>query len=89
MNFPEEVSAEKIKNNLEIHHKVILAEGQGLLKDKILRIGHLGPIGPADHLKGLKALALELKREAPHRFDDATIKEALKQAGKILYLEFI
>jgi len=87
VELPEGVSAQRIKNNLQTYHKVILATGQGPLRDKILRIGHLGPIGPADHLKGLKALALELKREAPNHSDDATVKKALKQAEKTLNLE--
>ena len=81
IQIPKALSAGQIKKSLE-QKGLILAGGQGLLKDKILRIGHIGPIQPSDHLMALRALALELKKKAPRDFDDKKIKTALKSATK-------
>ncbi len=87
IQLPPGLSAEKIKKNLQARHNVVVAGGQGELKNKILRLGHLGPIGPGDQMRGLKALAEEMKKEAPKLFDEAKIKDALKRAEKILKAE--
>ena len=84
IQIPENLSAESIKKNLQDHHGIVLAGGQGALKGKILRMGHLGPINPTDHLKVLKALALELKKRDPLTFNDKKIKKALKRAKNTL-----
>lgn len=84
IKIPKNLSAEQIKKNLEQKHGIVLAGGQGKLKNKILRIGHLGPISATDQLRALKALALELSKEDPKRFQDKKIKEALKRAKQCL-----
>ena len=76
--------AEELKKNLEKNHQVIAAGGQGILKDKILRIGHLGPLSNKDFMKGLKALAFELNKKEPAVFTKEKIKSGLKKAHKIL-----
>lgn len=84
LQIPEFLSVKDIKKDLQENHGVVLAEGQGVLKDKILRIGHLGPISPQDHLRALKALTVELKNKAPSFFSDKNIKEALERAREVL-----
>ena len=83
--LPEALSAERLKKNLRENHGVIFAGGQEELKDKILRIGHLGAISRKNHLKALRALAKELKKEKPELFNDKKIKTALWKARKSLY----
>ena len=84
VKIPENLSGEEIKKNLQTHFGIVLAGGQGKLKDKILRIGHLGPITPSDQLRALEALALELKRLNPLFFNDKKRKKALKETRKVL-----
>ena len=77
-------SAQTLKKKLEEKHHVFVAGGQGKLKGKILRIGHLGPLSNEDFMKGLKALALELKSLEPTSFTEKKVSEALNQAKIIL-----
>ena len=86
IEIPENLSATEIKKNIEKNHSVILAGGQGGLKNKILRIGHLGFISYRDHLRGLKALALELNKKDPKTYELSKIKSALKKARKTLQI---
>lgn len=51
-----------IKKNLEKNHHIIVGGGQERLKNKIIRIGHLGPIEKEDFSYALKALAQEIKQ---------------------------
>lgn len=84
IKVPEPLSAGEIKKNLEEGHGVVLAGGQGPLKGKILRIGHLGPLSKRDHLRGLKALAWELNKQDSKSFDRKKVAEALRKAKKPL-----
>ena len=68
IKIPKNLSVKAIRKNLQENHGIVIAGGQGLLKDEILRIGHLGPIKPQSHLRALKALALELKKKSSHNF---------------------
>ena len=77
-------SADSVKKSLEENHQVFLAGGQGILKNKILRIGHLGPLSNKDFLRGLKALAWELKTREASFFTQEKINLALKKAKDIL-----
>ncbi|MCZ0931699.1 MAG: alanine--glyoxylate aminotransferase family protein [Oligoflexia bacterium] len=77
-------SAEAIKKSMEENHQVFTAGGQGALKNKILRIGHLGPLSNKDFMRGLKALAIELKKREPSVFTEAKTKSALKKAQEAL-----
>ena len=84
IKVPENLSGEDLKKSLQTHQGLLLAGGQGKLKGKILRIGHLGPIAPSDQLRALNALALELRKQDPHFFDDKKIKEAAKKVKEVL-----
>ena len=77
-------SAEIIKKNLEKKHHVFVAGGQGRLKNKILRIGHLGPLSNKDFMRGLQALAFELRKQDPSHFTKEKTAWALKKAQNIL-----
>ena len=76
--------AERIKNCLEKNSGIVFAGGQGELKNKILRIGHLGPLSGKDMMRALKALAWEIKKTHPQLFNDKQIGEALKKAKRVL-----
>lgn len=84
IKIPKNLSAKIIKKDLQKNYGIVLADGQGILKDTILRIGHLGPISYQKHLKALRALASELHRKAPLSFNNKKIKEALNRAKKVL-----
>ena len=77
-------SADAIKKSMEENHQVFTAGGQGALKNKILRIGHLGPLSRKDFIRGLKALAFELNKREPSVFTKEKIRSALKKAQYIL-----
>ena len=84
IQIPKKLSAQELKKNLQKKHRIVLASGQDLLKDKVLRIGHLGPISDSDHLRALQALALEFQKLSPSFFSQKKIKIALQQAKSIL-----
>ena len=76
--------AGELKKELERSHHIIVAGGQDQLKNKILRIGHLGPLKPQDFLKALSALAYEIyKPEIP----EPKIQKALRMASKPFNLD--
>ena len=77
--------AGEIKKNLEKNHHIIVAGGQEQLKNKILRIGHLGPIKKEDFLFALKSLALELQTRSPSHFTKKQVEKACKKASEILF----
>ena len=84
ITIPENLSAKSIKKSLEEKHRIVIAGGQGNLKDKILRIGHLGPISNRDQLRALRALALELQKKDPFFFSHKKTKDALSRVKNFL-----
>ena len=72
--------AHEVKKNLEKKHHIIVGGGQEQLKNKILRIGHLGPINKETFLFALKSLAQEIKKTEPHLFKEKQIQKALQKA---------
>ncbi|MCY4512378.1 MAG: alanine--glyoxylate aminotransferase family protein, partial [Bdellovibrionales bacterium] len=56
IQMPKGVSGSQVQNQMEKENQVIVAGGQGVLKDKIIRIGHLGPITNQNLIRGLTAL---------------------------------
>ncbi len=84
IKIPKSLSAQSIKKDLQNKYAIAIAGGQGVLKDKIIRIGHLGHIGYRDQLKGLKALGEALHNQSPLLFDKKKIKKALIEAEKLL-----
>ena len=77
-------SAEKIKGLMETEDRVIVAGGQGEMKGKILRIGHLGPVTNGDLLKGLGALGHQIRKVQPGIYSEKKLKETLSKARKKL-----
>ena len=78
--LPKHIDGVKLKKHIEEKYKITLGGGQGKLKGKIIRIGHLGAISVADLKKGLKSLALAL-----HSADPTFIKkEDMKKASHFL-----
>ena len=78
-------SWKKLNDGLRLRHGFVFAGGQGPLKGRIFRIGHLGPIHKSLHLRALKALAQELRRiYGARRFSAQKCKDALRAASKEL-----
>ncbi len=80
VQMPDGISAEAVREAMEQRHKVIVAGGQGPLKGKIVRIGHLGPVADKSLLAGLKALGESLRLQNPGAFKKGKIQKALDQA---------
>jgi aspartate aminotransferase-like enzyme len=57
---PEGVDARTLLRELEEHHQVVLAGGQGRLEGQIVRVGHMGWVGQEDLAAVLRALEAEL-----------------------------
>ncbi|MGI9549459.1 MAG: pyridoxal-phosphate-dependent aminotransferase family protein [Bdellovibrionales bacterium] len=84
LTIPAPISAEAIKKSLEEKANIIVAGGQGPLKNKIIRIGHLGFIENKNLLNGLKSLAQNLHQADSKQFPKNKIKTSLKLAKKEL-----
>ena len=80
IQMPEGISGVQIKKNLEEKHNIIIATGQGSLKDQIIRIGHLGPITNKDFLRGLLALGVELNKKQHDIYTKEKLDKALTLA---------
>ena len=59
---PEGLDADTIAARIRSDFGVVLAPGQGPLKGKVFRIGHLGYFSELDILRGLAALEMTLER---------------------------
>jgi aspartate aminotransferase-like enzyme len=59
---PEGLDADAITARIRSDFGVVLAPGQGPLKGKVFRIGHLGYFSQLDILRGLAALEMTLER---------------------------
>lgn len=59
---PEGIDADTIAARIRSDFGVVLAPGQGPLKGKVFRIGHLGYFSELDILRGLAALEMTLER---------------------------
>ncbi len=62
IHAPAGVDVDRLRRNLERRHRVILAGGQGPLRGKIFRIGHLGNVHQEDIDAALEAIAEELAK---------------------------
>jgi len=58
---PEGIDGDELVARVRADHGVILAPGQGPLKGKVFRIGHLGYYEPLDIVRGLAALEITLE----------------------------
>ena len=84
IQVPEGISGDKIRKNLETNDRVILAGGQDSLKDKIIRIGHMGWIDNSSFLLALKALGKELHKAKPKTFSLKKLEKALHKTKENL-----
>ena len=53
---PDEVGADELRAHIARTYGVIFAGGQGQLKDRIIRIAHMGGVGPFDVITAVAAL---------------------------------
>lgn len=60
IHAPDGLDGDEIVRRCRADHRVILAPGQGPLKGKVFRIGHLGYYDELDILRGLSALEMTL-----------------------------
>lgn len=58
---PEGADAKTIRGHMRSHHGVVIAGGQGKIKDRIFRIGHLGYVDANDVVATVAALERTLK----------------------------
>jgi serine---pyruvate transaminase len=58
---PEGIDGDELVAKVRADHGIILAPGQGPLKGKVFRIGHLGYYDRFDIIRGLAALELTLE----------------------------
>ncbi len=58
---PEGIDGKKLSNIMRTKHGVTIAGGQGKLKGKIIRIGHLGWVGMFDIITAISSLEMALK----------------------------
>ncbi len=84
IQIPETISANQIKKSLEEKENIIVAGGQDQLKDKIIRIGHLGFIQNEDLLRCLETLGAELHNQLFDQFPKDKIQRALEVTKKEL-----
>lgn len=62
INAPEGLDADTISDRIRADFGCVLAPGQGPLKGKVFRIGHLGYYSELDIVRGLAALEMTLER---------------------------
>jgi aspartate aminotransferase-like enzyme len=58
---PDGTSATELRRRLEREHAVYVNQGRGPLKDRLLRVGHMGNVSDADARQTLDALAEVLR----------------------------
>jgi aspartate aminotransferase-like enzyme len=57
---PEGIDGNELVARVRAEHGIVLAPGQGPLKGKVFRIGHLGYYDQLDMIRGLAALEMTL-----------------------------
>src|SRR5204862_2190202 len=57
---PEGIDGDELVAKVRADHRIILAPGQGPMKGKVFRIGHLGNYDRFDIIRGLAALEITL-----------------------------
>lgn len=68
-SLPDGVEGEKLRQWLEDERNITVMGGQERLKNRILRVGHMGAITNEDLMSFFKALADGLKRDLPPDFE--------------------
>lgn len=59
---PDGIDGDELVARVRADHGVILAPGQGPLKGRVFRIGHLGYYAPLDIIRGLAAIEMTIER---------------------------
>jgi aspartate aminotransferase-like enzyme len=57
---PDEIGADELRDHIARNYGVRLAGGQGQLKDRVIRIAHMGFVGPFDIVHAVAALEMGL-----------------------------
>ena len=83
VEMPEGVCGLQVKKWME-EKNVIVGGGQGKLKGRIIRFGHIGHILNEDLAKGLEVFGQALKLQKPEIFTEQKINLALNEAKKVL-----
>ncbi|RLC40843.1 MAG: alanine--glyoxylate aminotransferase family protein, partial [Candidatus Coatesbacteria bacterium] len=77
VNCPDGVTSKELRGKILERFGIYLADGQGRLKDRVFRIGHMGYVDKLDVIATLGALEVVLK-DFGHIFDEgAGLREAL------------
>lgn len=82
INIPEGLTDDDIRGVMKREHGILLAGGQGKLKGKIFRIGHMGNVGYGDLIEALAALERVLLRAGHELNLGGGIKEAQRVFGR-------
>ena len=77
---PDNVKPGDLRQTLEKNYRIFLAGGQQKLKDKIIRVGHMGYIDELDIISTLWALGMALRELG----SDVDISLGIKDAQKVL-----
>ena len=59
--LPRHIDGVQLKEQIEKKYQVTFGGGQGKLKGRVIRVGHLGHISPVDLKKSLKYLLIEIE----------------------------
>ena len=70
--LPKHIDGVKLKKHIEKKYRVIVGGGQGKLKGRIIRVGCLGHVSPAELKACLKCIALAFRDFSPPRAHQRT-----------------
>lgn len=79
--LPLGVDGQKLRDEMERTHRVIVMGGQDKLKGKIIRIGHMGYIRDQDCMAAIEALGRSLITLQPSSVSEPTLTAALAAAS--------
>ncbi len=79
--MPKGVSGQKVKDIMEKKYRITVAGGQSHLREKIIRIGHMGHVTKDITFKTLKALGESLEEEGYKIYN---LNESLQKVSKTL-----
>ena len=78
--LPPHIDGVKLKKHIEKKYQVFFGGGQGKLKGRIIRVGHLGAVSIADLKRGLKSLASSLQSFDPNLITKKNMEKAFRSA---------
>lgn len=84
--LPDEVNWSDLNNILINRYKMIFSNGQGILKNKVIRFSHFGMISPFYIIDGVSSLELALYRSGYKKFE---IGDGVKTLINVFYLNGI